>query len=254
MISRVINGNCLEELPKMSDASVDMVCSDPPYELNFMGKSWDNTGIAFDPKLYAELFRVLKPGGLIRMFSATRTYHRVCQAMSNAGFVDMRLRAWVYGSGFPKSLNVGKAIDKSGGPSPLHLLAREDLARAIRKARERAGMTRKQLAEMFPQYGYVTENWERTDHGFRAPALEDYDKLVSEVGLDPGLREFVRAEDMRSKQEGVSADRHGDGTVYGLAHSGAQYEATTVVAKKWEGYGTALKPAWEPIICARKPG
>lgn len=145
MISQVINGNCLEELPEMSDASVDMVCSDPPYELNFMGKSWDNTGIAFDPKLHAELFRVLKPGGLIRMFSATRTYHRVCQAMSNAGFVDMRLRAWAYGSGFPKSLNVGNKMAEMDG--------------------------------------------------------------VDEAKL-----------------------------------------------KAWEGYGTALKPAWEPIICARKPG
>jgi hypothetical protein len=91
------HGDCLQRLKEIESGSVDAVCSDPPYELGFMGKGWDSTGIAFDPNLYAELRRILKPGGVIRVFSATRTYHRVVQAMRNAGFEEVRLRAWTYG-------------------------------------------------------------------------------------------------------------------------------------------------------------
>ena len=86
--------------------------TDPPYELGFMGKSWDNTGIANNKDMWAECLRVLKPGGHLLAFSGTRTYHRMASAIEDAGFEVRDMIEWVYGSGFPKSLNVGKQVNK----------------------------------------------------------------------------------------------------------------------------------------------
>lgn len=102
----------MRELP---DNSVDSVVTDPPYELGFMGKSWDNTGIANSKEMWAEALRVLKPGGHLLAFSGTRTYHRMAVAIEDAGFEVRDMIEWVYGSGFPKSLNIGKAVDKLQG-------------------------------------------------------------------------------------------------------------------------------------------
>ena len=112
------HGDCRQQLDRIQSGTVDLVLTDPPYELNFMGKNWDATGIAFDPEVYEQIHRILKPGGWAKVFSATRTFHRVCKVMEDAGFdgVKDNLEAWVYGSGMPKSLNVGKAFKKAGNP------------------------------------------------------------------------------------------------------------------------------------------
>jgi hypothetical protein len=193
-------GDCLERLKKLDDASVDAVIGDPPYELNFMSKGWDDTGIAFAPELYAELLRVLKPGGPLKVFSATRTYHRVVQAMRKVGFLDTHLRAWTYGSGFPKSTNISKSLDRM------------------------AGAERKVIGT---KKGVGGEN----------------------------LNDIVHGKKVRQ-----TADKGGKGV--GAYGSGARQiaidipvtEASTEEAKLWEGYGTALKPAWEPLIIGRKAG
>jgi DNA modification methylase len=112
---KLILGNSLEELKKLEDNSVDSIVTDPPYELGFMGKKWDNTGIAYNVDLWAECLRVLKPGGHLLAFSGTRTYHRMAVAIEDAGFEVRDMIEWVYGSGFPKSLSVGKAVDKLQG-------------------------------------------------------------------------------------------------------------------------------------------
>lgn len=114
-MSQVICGDCLEVLKTLPDNSVDACVTDPPYELGFMGKTWDNSGIANNPDTWREVLRVLKPGGHLLSFSSTRTYHRQAVAIEDAGFEIRDMVEWVYGSGFPKSLNIGKAVDKIQG-------------------------------------------------------------------------------------------------------------------------------------------
>jgi site-specific DNA-methyltransferase (adenine-specific) len=103
----VLTGHCREVLAVIDSESVDAVCTDPPYELGFMGKKWDASGIAYDPAMWAEVLRVLKPGGHLLAFGGTRTSHRMVCAIEDAGFVVRDSLVWMYGSGFPKSLNLG---------------------------------------------------------------------------------------------------------------------------------------------------
>jgi site-specific DNA-methyltransferase (adenine-specific) len=106
-------GDCRQVLNRFRDASIDAVVTDPPYELGFMGKSWDESGIAYDVNVWRECLRVLKPGGHLLAFGGSRTYHRLACAIEDAGFEIRDQILWVYGSGFPKSLDVSKAISKT---------------------------------------------------------------------------------------------------------------------------------------------
>lgn len=108
----LLNGDCVQELKKLADESVHAIVTDPPYELGFMGKAWDATGIAYNSAMWAECLRVLKPGGHLLSFGGSRTYHRMAVAIEDAGFEIRDQIMWVYGSGFPKSVDVSKAIDK----------------------------------------------------------------------------------------------------------------------------------------------
>ena len=103
---RLLLGDCRESLRFcVGDSEVDAIVTDPPYELGFMGKHWDSTGIAYDAAVWAECLRVLKPGGYLLAFSGTRTYHRLACAIEDAGFEIRDQIGWAYGSGFPKSHN-----------------------------------------------------------------------------------------------------------------------------------------------------
>jgi site-specific DNA-methyltransferase (adenine-specific) len=102
----VIVGDCVEQMRLMPAESVDAVVTDPPYELGFMGKRWDATGVAYSAETWAEALRVLKPGGHLVAFGGTRTYHRMVCAVEDAGFEIRDTLAWMYGVGFPKSLNL----------------------------------------------------------------------------------------------------------------------------------------------------
>ena len=185
-INKVICSDCLEVMKDIPDNSVDSVVTDPPYELGFMGKSWDNTGIANNPLMWKECLRVLKPGGHLLAFSGTRTYHRMASAIEDAGFEIRDMIEWVYGSGFPKSLNIGKVMDK------------------------------------YLKTGNAS--WNGT--GDSSNGALGYSKLQHNQGYRP-------------------AD-------YSNKHQNKE-EITEDLAKKWEGWGTALKPAHEPICMARKP-
>lgn len=104
--AKLYRGDCLSVMRTMLDNSVDSIVTDPPYELGFMGKAWDNTGIAYNVALWKEALRVLKPGGHLLAFSGSRTYHRMACAIEDAGFEIRDQIMWVYGSGFPKSKNL----------------------------------------------------------------------------------------------------------------------------------------------------
>ena len=107
------HGDCLEAMRGMADNSVDSIVTDPPYGLSFMGKKWDYD--VPEQAVWEECLRVLKPGGHLLAFAGTRTQHRMAVRIEDAGFEIRDMIAWVYGSGFPKSLDVSKAIDKAAG-------------------------------------------------------------------------------------------------------------------------------------------
>ncbi len=182
----------MDVLKTIPDDSIDSIVTDPPYELGFMGKKWDNTGIAYSVELWSECLRVLKPGGHLLSFGGSRTYHRMACAIEDAGFEIRDQIMWVYGSGFPKSLDVSKAIDKATGA-------------------ERQ-IVRDEITDLF------------------------------------GTREELR----QKPAYGIGAN---SGVFAGHA-AGAMAKETlcaTDEANTWQGWGTALKPAHEPIVMARKP-
>ena len=112
---KIINNDSLLALEELEENSIDSIVTDPPYELNFMGKGWDNAGISFNKEIWQKCLRVLKPGGYLLAFGGSRTFHRIACAIEDAGFEIRDTIMWLYGSGFPKSLNIGLAIDKKNG-------------------------------------------------------------------------------------------------------------------------------------------
>lgn len=112
MKSSPIQSDCLSILPSMQEDSIDSVVTDPPYELGFMGKKWDSTGIAFQQELWGEILRVLKPGGYLLAFGGTRTHHRMMVAIEDAGFQIRDVLMWVYAQGFPKGHDIAWEIHK----------------------------------------------------------------------------------------------------------------------------------------------
>lgn len=237
----------------MPPESVDAIVTDPPYGLGFMGKKWDGLPPSLE---WAEAcYRVLKPGGHIAAFGGTRTWHRLAVAIEDAGFEMRDSLAWLYGSGFPKSHDVGKAIDRMNGRD---MPTRYALARHIREVRESAGFTRADVAAWFPQYREVTANWERCDEsGNRVPTPSDWDVLRERLSVsDEWLPLIHRVEAERTKV----GQRNGTDLEYAPGE-GRRRDATvlditapaTPEAVQWNGWGTALKPAFEPIVLARKP-
>lgn len=114
---KIYNGDMLDMLQVIKPESIDAIVCDPPYELGFMNKSWDSTGIAFKKETWQNCFEVLKPGGYLLAFGGSRTYHRIACAIEDAGFEIRDCVMYLYGTGFPKSCNIGLAIDKKNGVS-----------------------------------------------------------------------------------------------------------------------------------------
>ncbi len=110
---KLICGDCREVMETFKENSFDSIVTDPPYELKFMGKKWDGSGISYDEKVWKECLRVLKPGGYLLAFGGSRTYHRLVCKIEDVGFELHPLIGWCYGSGFPKATNLSKQIDKS---------------------------------------------------------------------------------------------------------------------------------------------
>lgn len=237
--------DCIEGMKQLGDNSIDSIVTDPPYELGFMGKKWDNSGIAYNVELWKEAFRLLKPGGHLLSFGGTRTYHRMACAIEDAGFEIRDQIQWIYGSGFPKSLNIGKAIDKNGG-NQLNWF----IPYIIEVAKEK-GITKKQLTDLFPSKNGNPTGWLYNKIKCQNITIEQYNKIKDFLELP-----FTSLEEAEREVIGKSKTNK---TVYqriGSDNEGGEIDITapaTDQAKQWDGWGTALKPAHEPIVVARKP-
>ena len=183
----LVNGDCLEVMQGMEGNSIDSIVTDPPYGLDFMGKNWDH-GVPAEP-FWKEALRVAKPGAYMLAFGGTRTYHRLACAIEDAGWEIRDCIMWAYGSGFPKSMDISKAIDKKLGA----------------KRAERGG---------------VGEHDGNIDFGMK--------NKCPKCG-----KPYFSANPCTCPREDKIA--------------------ITDEAKKWNGWGTCLKPAYEPIVLARKP-
>jgi DNA modification methylase len=288
----LINGDCVEAMAAMPDACVDSVVCDPPYGLKFMGKKWDAPGLGFverkpetgqkfdmiggnhNPTCSADAartrraegqrqqqwhmqwleqaLRVLKPGGHLIAFGGSRTYHRLACAAEDVGFEVRDMLQWNYGSGFPKSHNVGKAIDKANGKT------RADIVRLKRIMRDLLGASKLTAASWNEACGFEASGYLRESSTW-ACVLPSEEKwrvmratLCAEVDLSP---DFIEAERtvISAKPWDNSAACFEVGADHTKRIRGNVTAPATPEAAQWEGWGTALKPAHEPAILARKP-
>jgi hypothetical protein len=251
----ILQGDCREVLQTLDAESVDSCVTDPPYELGFMGKRWDATGVAFDPATWAAVLRVLKPGAHLLAFGGTRTHHRMVCAIEDAGFEIRDEIQWLYGSGFPKSLDVSKAIDARKDWSLVERLSGE-----IKRARAVVGWSLAELGERMKahtdeQYGkwYHRGGHMFFETGRSLPSRPEWDLLRSLLPIGPEFHAVYEA----AEREVVGAFRNDrGGRAISIIQGGIEYAPTapaTESARQWEGWGTALKPACEPICLARKP-
>jgi DNA modification methylase len=252
---RVMFGSCLDRLKDLEDNSLDSVVTDPPYELGFMGKSWDSSGIAYNVEVWRECLRVLKPGGHVLAFGGSRTWHRLAVAVEDAGFEIRDSIAWIYGSGFPKSLDVSKAIDKRGGQGAI---LTKQIGEALREAREKRGISKTEADKIFCD-GSTNWTWfEGRPTGQRPPSSETFSRIVEEWPELSDLAEMVaeaEREVIGTKTSGIANKEQGARHTIG-ASKAVEVDITapaTPEAVKWEGWGTALKPAHEPVVVGRKP-
>jgi DNA modification methylase len=235
-------GDCLDKLKELDDNSIDSIVSDPPYGLSFMGKKWDYD--VPSQAIWEECMRVLKPGGHLLSFAGSRTYHRMAVRIEDAGFEIRDQIMWIYGSGFPKSHNIGKAVDKIGGKSIGWF------GQWLRDWREENNITQKEIAKLFPsKTGGLTgcvANWEL---GLNIPTTEQFNTIIENFDLPFENIEELEREIVGTKNSACfgNEDRHTIG-----ASKSVEVDITKGNSD-WEGWGTALKPAHEPIVMARKP-
>jgi len=213
-----------------------------------------------------EAYRVLKPNGIIKAFSGTRTFHRLASAMDEAGFVDIRIEAWCYGSGFPKSLNVSKALDKINGVDEK---IEKEICSYLQSRREELGLTVNAVDQQV--FGGTTRySWVEGRRGGKhsgkvyLPTPREWVKLKEVLKLDSRYDAYVESviplREHRHSTDGGKAKTmdivggdygYQDGDRWGKGYRITQ--ARTPEAERWDGWGTAMKPSWEPVIVGRKP-
>lgn len=287
---RLLCGDCIEQMAALPENSVDSVVTDAPYHLTsivkrfgkggaaaaqfgtdgafarasrgFMGKEWDGGDIAFRPEVWRQCLRVLKPGGHLLAFGGSKGFYRMAVAIEDAGFEIRDTLMWLYGTGFPKSLDVAKAIDKSRREDVPHVRA---VCRFVRAAMDARKLRSADLTQHFGNCNpRLIDHWAArdTDSQPNLPTPEQWAKLKWVLGLPP----FMDAEVARlNARKGELSDTWNSAEVVG-EYSGqpggfgdhrfgardAGIRAMSEEAAAWEGWGTALKPAFEPIVMGRK--
>lgn len=278
-------GDNREVMRGLADASIDSIVTDPPYALvsivkrfgkegaapakgrvysggamaGFMGKQWDTGEVAFAVEFWAECLRVLKPGGHVVAFSGTRTYHRLAIAIEDAGFDIRDQLAWCYGSGFPKSHDVAKGIAKRRDDREAVLAVTTFVADAA----DRAGKSRAAI-DAAMQTSDMAGWWtSRLINRCQCPNLSQWAALKAFIGFGDEMDAEVARLNAR---KGDLSDEWKAAPVIG-EHAGVpggfgdhrfavrdnKIRELSADAAAWQGWGTAIKPAWEPICLARKP-
>lgn len=225
------HGDALEVLRMMPADSVDAVVCDPPYSLDFMGNDWDRHPTPLDFQIWCrawatECLRVLKPGGHLLAFGGTRTVHRLTCGIEDAGFEIRDGIDWLYGQGFPKSLDVSKAIDK--GRRRDYVFAAVDLGLEVP--------------------GNNLHDWTKAEH---APSDAWWERFKAHLTPDQ-WGEIERKVTGVRERKATGRMAQGEGG-YAFGEQFTDTAPATDAAQRWAGWGTALKPAREPIVMARKP-
>jgi len=279
----VINMECRAGMMTLPENSVDAMVTDPPYGLSkepdmaevlrhwlagddydhggggFMGKSWDS--FVPGPATWREALRVLKPGGHALIFAGSRTQDLMTTSLRLAGFEIRDVAMWLYGSGFPKSLNVSKVVEKAHGTG-----AGKERALRFTAWMRSTGIKAAQLKKALITAKVITEKSNLAGHYLEKSqpmiATLNMFKIIEHLLPEPPVEiiEIIRWKTIESENISRRAvletktDNH-ERNVAIMTGKG-DYDVTaahTDAAKQWEGYGTALKPAYEPIIIARKP-
>lgn len=286
----VVNADCIEFMRGLPDNSVDAIVTDPPYGMSstpdaaevlkhwlagddyvhrgggFMGKDWDS--FVPGPSVWREAFRILKPGGHLVAFASSRTYDLMSMAIRLGGFEVRDQLQWIYGSGFPKSMAVDKAIDRQRFDRD-QILA---VTGWFREARDAVGLDNKTI-DLYMGTNGMAGHWTSQASQPRVPTLEQVPALLALLGLEmasvpeeigrlivelnglkgqPAEAWFMRQVVGKLKTRDTSKSRPGMPNEPSIDHVVDVTAPATPEAKKWEGWGTALKPAHEPIVLARK--
>ena len=251
----VRHGDCRDVMRSLPADSVDAIVSDPPYGLAFMGKEWDHgvPGVEF----WTEALRVAKPGAHLVAFGGTRTFHRLAVAIEDAGWEIRDCLSWLYGSGFPKSLDVGKAIDKVNGET--------DRLHRFTAWMRGQGMTTANLWQVLLPFAKneatakaIAQHYVSAGQQPAIPTSAIWSVVRPLCGDVPGWvdqlveRHEAEREVVGEKASTALAVAPGQNTDRPQVNLDITRPATDA-AKQWDGWGTALKPAWEPIVLARKP-
>ena len=238
---QLLHGDCLDKLKELEDNSVDAIVTDPPYGLSFMGKKWDYD--VPSQEIWEECFRVLKQGGHLLSFSGSRTYHRMAVRIEDAGFEIRDQIMWIYGSGFPKSHNIGKAVDKIGGENISWFID------YVLNIIEERGITMQDMTKLMPSKTGKTTGWwyNKAKYKSQGLTLEQFNLIKNALNLPFDDLEETKREVLGKLKTNVSV----------MQNIGGDYKSGEIEVTKgnseWEGWGTALKPAHEPIVMARKP-
>lgn len=251
---KLYQGNMLDMLEVIEPNSIDSIITDPPYELNFMSKGWDNAGVSFQHDTWKKCYEVLKDGGYLLAFGGSRTFHRIACAIEDAGFEIRDTIMWLYGSGFPKSMDISKSLDKRNKNTKEEYIK---FGNYLKEKREENKISKIDLGKKLFNFDSNREDvpiqsWEI---GKEIPTKDFYLKLKEILKLNDTFDWLIERKEAEREVIGKGKAGLTKGTIANFAGT-TEFNITTPstdLAKKWQGWGTALKPSFEPIIVARKP-